>query len=168
MAACFLIIISFPPLLPQNEVTCFPLVTIFGFSGDGMERLHFILEGALEAGNAPLLAEEDQCAQNCSVEQLSQTFLHEMAALHSFDTNPIYYLLHESIYADGPGAGATAWAAAAVHEALSGTPFDFEVAINSGADTGTLYFTGEMVRFPQVPFCSHASSSASHDNLTTR
>ena len=44
-------------------------------------------------------------------DELSGAFLKRIDYEQSFDDAPLYFLLHESIYADGPSAGATSWAA---------------------------------------------------------
>ena len=61
---------------------------------EGMENLHWLLE-------------EPWAAEGV----LSYGFLKGMDDLHSFDTNPIYWLLHESIYMDGPSDQGSRWAA---------------------------------------------------------
>jgi pimeloyl-ACP methyl ester carboxylesterase len=87
-------------------------------SADGYERLHFILEDAW--------SECDGGEGGGSGERvLSASFLKAMDDLHGFETNPIYWLLHESIYVDGPFAGGSnplgapsRWAADRVRSAL--------------------------------------------------
>ena len=66
--------------------------------------------------------------------------------VHAFDTNPIYAVLHESIYCNG--GSASAWAAeTAVRERFPGE-FDAAEAIAPESNpTQPVYFTGEMV-FP--------------------
>lgn len=106
---------------------------------DGLERLHFLLEDAwaeVPAGSA-------------AGAELSTAFLHAMDALHAFETNPLYWLLHEAIYVDGPGS-ASRWAAARVqHELPQPSPFDATHVLSlDGTVAGEeqpLYLTGEMV-----------------------
>jgi len=64
----------------------------------GPERIHWVVDEAFDA-DAP--------------DELTDTFLAEVAAATSFRTNPLYAVLHESIYAQS-GTGPTAWAAEAV------------------------------------------------------
>lgn len=65
--------------------------------------------------------------------------------VHSFDTNPIYAMLHESIYCNG--GGASAWAAErAIRERFPGE-FDVAEAAASDDPSRHVLFTGEMV-FP--------------------
>ena len=128
-------------------------------SADGMERLHFILEDAWSE----------------SEDRLSASFLKAMDDLHSFETNPLYWMLHEAIYCDGPSL-ASRWAAERVRqsikaplikkkrggggdaveantEAVETWYFDPDWVLDSDGDsedatpTNPLYFTGEMV-FP--------------------
>jgi len=65
-------------------------------SGAGLEKLHDLLELA-KAPGAP-------------AGELPELFLRGVDDAEAFSTNPIYWLLHESIYCDGPGS-ASAWAA---------------------------------------------------------
>lgn len=65
--------------------------------------------------------------------------------MHAFDTNPIYAMLHESIYCNG--GGASAWAAErALRERFPGE-FDVAEAAASDDPSRLVLFTGEMV-FP--------------------
>ena len=59
----------------------------------------------------------------------------------NWETNPLYVLLHESIYSQGP---ATQWAAHRVREKKFNETFDAVLATNQNRP---VYFTGEMV-FP--------------------
>lgn len=80
-------------------------------------------------------------------DELSNSFVKQVEAHQSFDDAPLYFLLHESIYADGPGV-ATQWAAHSSFEAISKSTvqeFDYTQSANN-EDTPTLFF-GEMV-FP--------------------
>lgn len=81
----------------------------------GLEQLHWLFEEAFEEGT----------------DQLAEPFLESVAQRTSYTENPLYAVLHESIYASGPGA--TSWAA----EAERGAGFD--------PGRRPLPFTGEMV-----------------------
>jgi hypothetical protein len=81
----------------------------------GPEQLHWLFEEALEDGG----------------DQLSEVFLDGVAQRTSYWDNPLYVVLHESIYASG--SGATGWAA----EAERSPEFD--------PARRPLPFTGEMV-----------------------
>jgi hypothetical protein len=99
-------------------------LSCLGFSG-GFERLHYMLEGAFDGPDS-----------------LSRKFLKEFDATMSFDTNPLYWLLHEPIYCQG-GTEA-GWAAQRVR---GGCPelaaaFDAVAAVRAGQ---RVLFTGEMV-----------------------
>ncbi|MFE5795414.1 alpha/beta fold hydrolase [Streptomyces sp. NPDC056503] len=84
--------------------------------GDGFERLHWLLDEALDADGAP-----------------GDTFLHQVATLTGHVEAPLFAVLQESLY--GQGAGPTGWAA---HRALADHPEFAE-------DAGTLLLTGEMM-----------------------
>lgn len=109
-------------------------------SGSGFEALHDLLEGARDVGALATLRTAD----------LSQNFLHAVeCAQDAFETNPIYWLLHESIYCDGTAgtgtagakrssdgvskgastAGPSAWAAERVQQAL-GPEWDYTTRLN--------------------------------------
>ena len=85
-----------------------------GFS-DGMATLNFLLESAF-AG-----------------EELSYSFLKGIMSLQSFDTNPIFTILHEACYAQG---FATNWSAYRIRKEFP----QFEVGRKD-----PFYFTGEML-----------------------
>ena len=78
---------------------------------------------------------------------LSKNFLRQVQRTQPFDTNPIYALLHESIYLDGPGKSSE-WAA---HRSFSLHPcseqFNYEARSESKRDSEPVLFFGEMV-FP--------------------
>ncbi|GMI32428.1 hypothetical protein TrCOL_g13926 [Triparma columacea] len=76
---------------------------------------------------------------------LSTNFLREVERLQPFDTNPIYALLHESIYLDGSGVSSS-WAAG---RALQEDPelskmFDYTATMDVKHEEPVLFF-GEMV-----------------------
>ena len=79
----------------------------------GAEELHWLFEDALQDGEP------------------TEAFLDEVARRTSYWGNPLYAALHESIYADGPGA--TGWAAETVRPA------------GAAPDRRPLPLTGEMV-----------------------
>ncbi|KAL3799332.1 hypothetical protein ACHAW5_001269 [Stephanodiscus triporus] len=85
-------------------------------------------------------------------EELSFSFLKRIEREQSFDDAPLYFLLHESIYADGPRGGSTNWAAHSSYEHYASTnrEFDYRVTSSMSDDdrnaTPTMFF-GEMV-FP--------------------
>ncbi|HWK91295.1 MAG TPA: proline iminopeptidase, partial [Luteimicrobium sp.] len=86
--------------------------------GPGFERVHWVLDEAFDPGS----------------DELSDTFLAEVEAATGFATNPMYAVLHESIYGQA-GTGATAWAAQRVR--------DDDPSFGVGARP--LLFTGEMI-----------------------
>eukprot|EP00249_Psilotum_nudum_P023876 c29014_g2_i1 orf=461-1783(-) len=98
-------------------------------SSGGFERLHYLFERAWD----PVLV------RGCK-KQLSYFFLRMFENWLSFDTNPLYALMHESIYCQG---AASNWAAERVRQEL-GDKFD---AVKAARDGQPVLFTGEMV-FP--------------------
>ncbi|MFG2146291.1 alpha/beta fold hydrolase [Streptomyces sp. NPDC048696] len=84
--------------------------------GDGFERVHWLLDEALDGDG-----------------ELTHTFLHQVAALTGFADNPLFAVLQETLYGQGPGA--TGWAAS---RALSDFPEFAE-------DADPLLLTGEMM-----------------------
>ena len=116
-------------------------------SAEGMERLHFMLEGALVKDS-----------DNTST--LSPSFLTSMSAMLNYETNPIYWLLHESIYCDGPGQTSN-WSYERIRRECrtiakeEGTicPFDADAVLDAWDGSAAVveecpvapYFTGEMV-----------------------
>lgn len=87
-------------------------------SSTGFEALHHLLEGAFVEGPAG--------------RQLAYAFLKGVDAMTSYDTNPIYALLHEAIYLQG---AASRWSADRVRAEFP--EFD--------AGDGPLLFTAEMI-----------------------
>lgn len=81
--------------------------------------------------------------------EFTKAFLQGMEHDAPFDNHPFYFLLHESIYGDGPGFSPTQWAAHRAYEDLVKTPSEFDYKLTSTMDSDarpTLFF-GEMV-FP--------------------
>ncbi|GGX35703.1 alpha/beta fold hydrolase [Streptomyces noursei] len=87
--------------------------------GDGFERLHWLLDEALE--------------NNDGEGELTDTFRYQVMALTGFTDNPLFAVLQETLY--GQGAGPTAWAAS---RALDTLPEFTE-------DADPLLLTGEMI-----------------------
>ena len=92
----------------------------------GFERLNYLLEAAVDSATG----------------SVSQRFLKDFDGWMAWDTNPLYALLHESIYCQGE---ASHWAAHRVrNEVEYRDAFDAVLAASTGAP---VMFTGEMV-FP--------------------
>jgi pimeloyl-ACP methyl ester carboxylesterase len=87
----------------------------------GLEQVHYLLERAFVPGT----------------DTLSDAFLHDIAPLTSFATNPLYAVLHEPIYG-APGAP-TGWAADRVLAEFDAFAGDDAVRSHD------VYFTGEMI-----------------------
>lgn len=99
----------------------------------------------------------DEAFATSSEEHLSDHFLAAVQSLTSYDDNPLYALLQESIYGDGDGA--TNWAAERV---LADHP-------NFGTDRRPIMFPGEMIyswMFREIrslrPFATAAEALAQH------
>lgn len=104
--------------LPNNEILTIErfqlLGLMLGFS-DGMAILNYLMETAI---------------QN---QYLAYNFLKNLQSLQTFDTNPIFTILHEACYAEN---FATKWSA---HRIRSEFPeFNY-------SESETFYFTGEML-----------------------
>lgn len=81
--------------------------------------------------------------------QFSRTFLKTMDSTQAFDDHPIYFWLHESIYADGTAHAPTNWTAHRVYEAkVSKHPeFDYRVTAKETDESKPVLMFGEHV-FP--------------------
>lgn len=109
----------------------------------GFDRMHWLFDEAIVDG------------------ALSDTFLEQVMQRTSYDDNPLFMVLQESIYANGPGA--TDWAAERIRSEFP--HFD--------PDARPLVFTGEMM-FPWMldeirslrPFAQAARALAAHDQYT--
>lgn len=87
----------------------------------GYERMHWLFDTALRTG-----------ADGAASGELSDTFLAAVLARTSYLTNPMYAVMHESIYA-GQATGPTSWAADRMRPA------------DCDAGRRPLPFTGEMI-----------------------
>lgn len=134
-------------LLPDGDPLTVARVQSLGMDlgmKQGGDRIHWILDEAFDAGDGS---------------RLTDTFLAAVQAETSFATNPLYAVLHESIYA-GSGTGPTAWAAQAVRDT------DPRFA----EDARPLLLTGEMI-YPWMfaetralrPFAAAADELAAWD-----
>jgi len=89
-------------------------------------------------------------SSNSNENDFTRSFLKCMDSLQPFDDHPVYYLLHESIYADGSRhSNPTSWAAHKVFQKMieESPKFNYEVtSIQDQKDITTLFF-GEVV-FP--------------------
>lgn len=124
------------PALPSGTKLSPRMFQLLGLSAvgnhTGFERLHYLVESAWDG---PPFQDG---------EQLSPTFLREAENSLHFDTNPLYALLHESAYCNGPGQAAM-WAAQRVREEEFAD--DFPELMEGLTSDRPVYFTGEMV-FP--------------------
>ncbi|MFF1872325.1 alpha/beta fold hydrolase [Streptomyces sp. CB03911] len=119
-----------PATLPDGAlltVEAFQALGMLLGSGTGSHVLHYLLEEAWVEGPAG--------------PELSDTFLAEAQAKLSFAQNPLYAVLHESIYGQrSVDPAGTAWAAERVRKEFPG--FDARAALASEAP---VLLTGEMI-----------------------
>jgi pimeloyl-ACP methyl ester carboxylesterase len=109
-----------PARLPDGGLLTVRRLRFLGLElgmGTGLERLHWLLDEALDADGAP-----------------TDVFLHEVAQMTGFVGNPLFGVLHESIYGQ-PLSGPTAWAAQRVLDTLP----------QFAEDADPLLLTGEMI-----------------------
>ncbi|CAI9102030.1 OLC1v1000218C1 [Oldenlandia corymbosa var. corymbosa] len=114
-------------------------------SSTGFERLHYMLERAWD----PVLVPAAQ-------RKISHYFLNDYESWLSFDTNPLYALLHESIYCQG---AASRWAAQRIR-AEHENNFD---AIKAAKEGRPVLFTGEMIfpwMFDEIHALRHLKDAA--------
>ena len=132
-------------LLPDGDRLTVRRLQILGIDfgmAPGFERVHFLF---------------DEAFADRAEDRLSDTFLASVQALTSYDDNPLFALLQESIY--GGGEGATGWAAARIGAEHP----------EFGTDRRPLLFPGEMM-FPWMfreirslrPFEAAAEALAAH------
>ena len=81
--------------------------------------------------------------------EFTRAFLKALDSEQPFDDHPIYYWLHESIYADGPSKSPTSWSAHRAYEAKAKAHPEFNYLETSQSDSDDIpvLFFGEMV-FP--------------------
>eukprot|EP00923_Selenidium_pygospionis_P048164 GHVN01082966.1.p1 GENE.GHVN01082966.1~~GHVN01082966.1.p1 ORF type:complete len:351 (-),score=43.30 GHVN01082966.1:18-1070(-) len=101
--------------------------------GTGFEFVHYLLESAWTTVPAGAKGGDDK--------KLSFTFLKSVESSQPFETNPLFAVLHEAIYCDGPSVQSL-WAAERVFDTLS--EMDWETRLDTDEP---IYFTGEMI-FP--------------------
>lgn len=127
-------------VLPDDSPVTVGRVQMLGMFLGGntrMDQLHYALEQAFADGSTDSGAEQQTAPED---RPLSDAFLHALYQQVSRATNPLYLVMHESIYAQPAemtqGRGATGWAAQRV---LAEHP-DFDPAV-----TEAPLLTGEMV-----------------------
>lgn len=98
--------------------------------GSGIEAMHWLVESAF--------------LDVAGERQLDYRFLKQVEAEQSFDTNPIFWMMHETIYC-GPSTGSSRWSAhRMLQEEPFSTAFDYRAAL-ADPQKPPLMFTGEMV-----------------------
>ncbi|KAG6749563.1 hypothetical protein POTOM_046615 [Populus tomentosa] len=120
-------------LLPSGGLLTPRGLQTLGLSGlgssSGFERLHYMFERVWDPVIVPGFCK-----------QISYYFLNAFENWLDFDTNPLYALLHESIYCQGDSSR---WSAQRIRTE-NGSKFDAIRAVKEGRP---VFFTGEMV-FP--------------------
>jgi pimeloyl-ACP methyl ester carboxylesterase len=130
-------------LLTGEKLTVERLLTLGILLGtkNGFDQLHYLVEIALTTGEKPAL---------------SQAFLVDAGAVFSFAKNPLYAVLHESIYAEGHS---TDWAADTVRAELPG------FALDGSSTSEELLLSAEMIypwQFDQDPSLVPLKDAAQH------
>ena len=131
--------LSLPLSFSVSSYLPLPLSLSLSLSLGSFESLHELLATAFLSGSSSSGGGDVVC----------KNFLRAVERAQPFDTNPLYCLLHESIYCDGEGEGSR-WAA---HRSLKDDAelsklFDYEEKSREGsADEDRVLFYGEMV-FP--------------------
>mmetsp|Transcript_17631 Transcript_17631/g.20296 ORF Transcript_17631/g.20296 Transcript_17631/m.20296 type:complete len:593 (-) Transcript_17631:85-1863(-) len=150
------LLLSDPPALPSGgSLTArrfLQLGVSLGGSPASFASLHSLLTTALvEYGGCD---GENQ-------EEFSRAFLKFMDSVQPFDNHPLYFLLHESIYCDGPKSSPANWSAHRMFEKISSIQpeydFEFTSQTNSSDHRPTLFF-GEMI-FPWMADGDYAELS---------
>lgn len=123
-------------------------------SGGLLTARRFLQLGLSLGGSPSAFASLHNCLSTAFVSSnedvFSRSFLKSIDSTQPFDDHPIYFLLHESIYADGGRhSNPTSWAAHQVYQKMIQTTHDFNYEVTSKLDRDdvmTLFF-GEVV-FP--------------------
>lgn len=105
-------------------------------TGERLTVRRFQMLGMLLGGNARVhdlhFLLEDAFVMTTDGPRLSDAFLHHIGPILSFAANPLYAVLHESIYSQGPATNWTAWA-------------EKEQWPQFSPEAEPLLFTGEMI-----------------------
>mmetsp|Transcript_22609 Transcript_22609/g.33192 ORF Transcript_22609/g.33192 Transcript_22609/m.33192 type:complete len:777 (-) Transcript_22609:627-2957(-) len=119
-----------------------------GGSPSAFASFHSLLASAIvsDGVSSSIVNEEDD-----EDIEFTRAFLKHVDSEQPFDDAPIYFLMHESIYADGPNSHSTPtdWAAHRVFTDRTKTPNEFSFGLTSklNSDARPTLFFGEMV-FP--------------------
>ncbi|WP_147916157.1 alpha/beta fold hydrolase [Ruania zhangjianzhongii] len=123
-------------LLPTGEALSVPRLLQIGLtlgSSTGFEALHYLLE--------------DPFVTVGGERRLRERFLREVGGVVSFAGNPLYAVMHETIYAQGDAShGATAWAAHRVRRSLP----EFDPGLDRPLLTGEHIFPWQLEEDPAL------------------
>lgn len=135
-------------LLPDGRKVTVPLVQMLGMFLGGNTRVHLLHH-----------VFEEAFVSTPGGERLSDTFLATLYAQASFATNPLYALMHETIYAQG---AATNWAAESVMEEFP----DFTEHSDTPLLTGEMIYRWHFTDDPVLrPFEEVARILAEHEHF---
>lgn len=114
-------------------------------SSTGFESLHYLLE--------------DPFVTVAGQRRLRERFLREVGDVVSFAGNPLYAVMHETIYAQGASSGgATAWAAHRVRQSLP----EFDPALDQPLLTGEHIFPWQLEEDPALAGLREAAELLAH------
>lgn len=115
-----------------------------GSSPSSFASLHEFLGSAFVGGT-------DIDSDDLSQLEFSRSFLKGIDTKQSFDDAPIYFWMHETIYADGPSNSPTSWAAnRALENKINAGGAEFDYQSTCQTDDHPILFFGEHV-FPWMP-----------------
>jgi pimeloyl-ACP methyl ester carboxylesterase len=106
-----------------------------GFGLGTFERVHYLIESAFVRLQRPSVGITAKLSPFVGEDVISYTFLRGIENMLEFETNPIYAVLHESIYCQG---AASNWSAERILK-------EFPVFSPNFQDDSPIFFTGEMV-----------------------
>jgi len=116
-----------------------------GGSPTAFASFHSLLSSAVVGGSCAAAATD-----NASDLTFTRAFLKQIDSQQSFDDHPLYFLLHESIYCDGPDNSPTNWAAHRAYESKVQESPDFDYRQTCLSENTPVLFFGEHV-FPWMP-----------------
>ncbi|RKP20016.1 proline iminopeptidase, partial [Rozella allomycis CSF55] len=115
----------------------FQQLGLFLGAESGFEQLHYLIQGAFV--DCPIVSDSLPSEKLNPIRKLSYKFLNSIQNMLPYETNPLYALLHESIYCQNRSSS---WSAQRVYERYFRDTFEFKLD-----ETKKLLFFGEMI-FP--------------------
>jgi hypothetical protein len=114
-----------------------------GGSPSAFSSLHDLISSAFVGGQSAAYT-----VDNLEDLEFSRAFLKQIESQQSFDDHPIYFWLHESIYADGPEHSPTSWAAERAYNSKledEASAYDYKRTSQIQSDDEPTLFFGEHV-----------------------